>query len=111
DTPVALGMTMTSIPKADLLLATPVLTNATTFNQSGSGSNFGWAPQVVTNFSPSATQASIVATHYSLFDLICYTPINGAGGAGATPCTTSNLSITPKPPPRKTPPPHHTPPH
>ncbi len=82
---VPLGSTMTSIPKADLLLSTPTLANKTTVNQLsppfGSGVTMGWSPQGVTNFDPSDTTASVIATHYTDFDKIIYTEISGTGAA------------------------------
>ncbi|HKB02058.1 MAG TPA: dockerin type I domain-containing protein [Gemmataceae bacterium] len=95
DTPFPTGVTLTSIPKSDLLLATPTLANRTTFVQNAPGVTMGWAPQVVTNFNSSPTYASIVATDYNLFDQIDRTKITGTGGAGATLGTTSALLTSP----------------
>src|SRR5262245_13221001 len=95
DNPIPLGDTLTSIPKADLLLSTPTLANVTTFTQVAP-SAMGWAPQVVTNFAASPSAASVVATHYSLFNFINYTQLTGSGTQtpnGATLGSTGNLAI------------------
>jgi hypothetical protein len=93
DTPFPMGVTMTSIPKADLLLATPTLANRTTRTE-GAPTTMGWAPQGVTNFNLSPTHASIVATDYTAPSQIDRTTITGTGGAGATFGPTSALSTT-----------------
>jgi len=77
DIAIPLNVTLTKIPKADLLLATPTLANMTRFDQAGSASNMGWAPQVATNFASSPTAASIVSTHWDTFGLINYTELTG----------------------------------
>ena len=90
DSPVNKGVTLTSIPKADLLQATPSLSRATTLTQAGP-SAMGWAPQVVTNFDPNPDNASIISTHYVQFDRIVRTSITGADAANATFGTSSIL--------------------
>jgi hypothetical protein len=73
------GSTMTAIPKADLLLATPTIANKKTVTQVASPSvPMGWSPQAVTNFDPNDTVASVIATHYDTFDLVSYWEINWA---------------------------------
>ena len=77
DNAIPLGVTLVSVPKADLLLGAPTLANMTVFNQ-GAPSAMGWAPQVVTNFAATPTAASVIATNYSAFSLINYTELTGA---------------------------------
>jgi hypothetical protein len=78
--PTAAGSTLTAIPKADLLAATPSATNRTTVSQMDPNVTMGWAPQVVTNSDPSPTHASVVATDYTVFHTIDVTPITWSGG-------------------------------
>ena len=87
------GSTMSAIPKADLLLTTPSLTNKKTVTQlQASGVPMGWSPQAVTNFDSSDTVGSVVATHYSTFDLVSYWEINWATSP-PTFSSTTNRSI------------------
>ncbi|HKB06277.1 MAG TPA: hypothetical protein VKD90_29045, partial [Gemmataceae bacterium] len=91
------GSTMTSIPKIVGASLQTMLDNKTQVTQTadifGNGVTMGWSPQAVTNFDPTDTTASVVATHYVTFDLISYWEITGSGGAGATFGSTSNLAI------------------
>ena len=83
DTPTVTGSTLTAIPKADLLAATPTLANAVTFDQSGAAVPMGWAPQVVTNFDPNPARATVVATHFTAFNRIVVTPLTWTGSTFA----------------------------
>jgi hypothetical protein len=78
--PTAAGSSLTAIPKADMLAATPTAANRTTFEQLDPNVTMGWAPQVVTNFDPNPTHASVVATDYTVFHTIDVTPITWSGG-------------------------------
>jgi hypothetical protein len=86
------GVTMTKIPKASLLQATPTLTGATTFNQAANAANMGWAPQVVNNFNAADPTAAIIATHQTQFGKINFTRITGT-----TLGSTANLNIVNNP--------------
>ena len=78
-----------SIPKADLLLNTPVASNSGIF--ANLGTDYGFSPQSATDFGASNGHASIVAA--SQFDpattLQRYN-VNGSGAAGAN---TSNIFV------------------
>ena len=73
------GVTLTALPKADLLLADPTAANRTTFNQAAVAGNMGWAPQVVTNFDPDPSHATVLATHQTQFDKIVVTRLTWSG--------------------------------
>lgn len=90
-TPAPMGISFYSFPKADLLLATPSIANASAKNQPAP-SAMGWAPAAATNFDPSADHASIVATNYTLFNKINLTTVTGTDAANATFGSTSVLS-------------------
>jgi len=76
------SITITSIPKADLLLATPSVANRTTREQSNFG--MGFILQGVTNWAPSPAHGSIVAVHETNFTQVKRTTITGTGGRNAT---------------------------
>ena len=80
----ASGVTLTAIPKASLLAATPTLAGATTFTQPDASVTMGWSPQVVTNFDPNPTHATVVATGYygTEFDQIVVTNAHLVGRGG-----------------------------
>jgi autotransporter-associated beta strand protein len=85
-----------SIPKADLLAPTPTVANMTRFV----GTSTGFATQGVNNFSPGQTAstpgglvASLVLPPPSLTNAVQFTPVNSAGGPGATLGTTTSISI------------------
>jgi hypothetical protein len=77
--PTPAGVSLTAFPKSDLLAATPTAANRTSFDQSGTVT-MGWAPQVVTNFDPNPTHATILATDYTVFHTVDVTPITWSGG-------------------------------
>ncbi|HVK09761.1 MAG TPA: hypothetical protein VM597_13380, partial [Gemmataceae bacterium] len=93
--PTPVGVTLTKLPKADLLLATPTVANRTTYNQAANAANMGWAPQVVTTTDANDTVPAVIATHQTQFGKVNYTRITGA------PLTTSNLNIANNPLPGK----------
>jgi autotransporter-associated beta strand protein len=84
--------TITSIPKSDLLLATPSLSRKTSSNSS---SNFGWSPMPVVDFSPTKGAAVVVGVPNTISNstTLPYIRINGTSGAGATFPGTINLSV------------------
>jgi hypothetical protein len=96
DVPNPTGVTLTAIPKADLLddVNPPTIDFRTTFNQAGP-SAMGWAPQVVTNFDPSPTHATVLATHFTLFNKIVRTPLTWSfAGAHPTASLGTSASLT-----------------
>jgi Dockerin type I domain len=76
-----LSVTLTSIPKADLLLATPTIARRTTREDIGFG--LGYAIQGVTNFNTNPAHASVVAVDIFSFNFVDRTTITGTGGANA----------------------------
>lgn len=90
------SVSVTSIPKADLLLSTPTVANRTTIQQSPGGNQVGFAVQGVTNFNTgqtTSTRANLVATHYNLFGRINLTRVTGTSGANATFGPTAALPV------------------
>lgn len=57
------SVTVVSIPKADLLLSTPDISRRKVVARTLSGANYGWTPQPVTNFSPTATHGSVLGVN------------------------------------------------
>lgn len=99
DLPSPTGSTLTAVPKSELFNPVdPPNIGRSTFTQSGTTVPMGWAPQVATNFDPNATTASVVATHYTLFNRIVRTPLTWSFPAGQAPVaalgTSSNLTTT-----------------
>jgi hypothetical protein len=96
---VPAGSTMTSMPKAKLLSATPAdaLTDKKTVTQLHfppfSTVTMGWSPQAVTNADGSDASATVLATHYTTFNLITHWEITGSANPNATFGAASNLSI------------------
>jgi autotransporter-associated beta strand protein len=86
-----------SIPKADLLGATPTVANMTRF----AGSSTGFATQGINNFSPGQTASTpgglvsslVLPPPSPLTNAVQFTPVNSAGGPGATLGTTTSISI------------------
>ena len=74
------SMTMTSIPKADLLLPTPTLANMTIVEEVWPDLLMGWAPTGVTNFAPQVDHASVLAVDAFDFGLVNRTTITGTEG-------------------------------
>ncbi|MFB3893306.1 MAG: hypothetical protein ACE15C_14935 [Phycisphaerae bacterium] len=93
------SVSLFSIPKIDLLAATPTTSRMTRFDAL-SASTYGFALQPVVNFSPSA-HAAVMAIDNTSSTLLNRTSINGAGGAGATLSAETNISVAsfPAPPP------------
>src|SRR5262245_31470302 len=83
--------TITSIPKADLLLATPSVANRTMREQTSFG--MGFTLQGVTNWAPSPAHGSIVAVHESNFTQVKRTTMTGTGGPGASFGATVALNV------------------
>jgi len=91
-----LSGTMTSIPKADLLQATPTVANRTMLDQPNF--DMGIAVQGVTNFNPNSDHATVLGVDFlSLFpptgNQIDRTRITGTGGPNATFSPTDVLSV------------------
>jgi len=74
-----------SLPKADLLAATPSIANMTRFDQIDAG-NIGVTVQPVVNFGPSSGHAPLLANFApgGTYDQIFRTDISGGGAANAT---------------------------
>jgi hypothetical protein len=85
------SVSMTSIPKADLLLATPSVANRTTVEQTGF--QMGYTLQGVTNAAASPAYASVVAEDTFTFGKVDRTKITGSGGPGATFGPTSIIDV------------------
>ena len=77
------GVSLASIPKADLLLAAPSVANRTTFNQATDSPSLGFTLQGVTNAAASGT-SSVLAASATAFNQVNLTRINGPQAAGAT---------------------------
>ncbi|MBI1323697.1 hypothetical protein GC170_11000 [bacterium] len=84
---------MTSIPKADLLAATPSVARRSTFDQTSFA--LGYILQGVTNFAPisTSTPANVLGINAFNYGQINLTPINGTSAAGATLGATSVLTV------------------
>jgi hypothetical protein len=80
----ATGVSIFSVPKSDLLAATPTVANIASFNNLPFTSQ-GWAPEAATNFgaSPNATVLGVVSPSPSYPVTITSSQITGGGGAGA----------------------------
>jgi len=87
------SVTMTSIPKADLLVDNPTLVNATT--SVDADLVLGWNIQGATNFNSTADHASIVGVDFFFFDAVDRTPITGTDGAFAQLGPTSIIDVEP----------------
>lgn len=86
------GVSLTSIPKADLIAATPNIANRTTFNQAGGSPGLGFTLQGVTNQGPSTT-SSVLAISATAFNQVNLTRVNGPQAAGATLSATTVINV------------------
>ena len=86
------GVSLASIPKADLLAATPNVTNRTIFTQNTDSPGLGSTLQGVTNTSASAT-STVLGVSATTFNQLNLTRINGPQAGGATLSTTTVLSL------------------
>jgi hypothetical protein len=77
------SVTVTSIPKADMLLPTPTVVNRTTVSESVLNDQLGYTLQGVTDFNAAATHGSNVAVDANLFGQIDRTQVTGAAGPAA----------------------------
>ena len=75
------GVSITSIPKADLLLATPTVANRTT--KEDTSANLGFTLQGATDFGASNGHGSILATNNANFGQLNRTDITNVAGSGA----------------------------
>ena len=83
--------TLTSIPKADLLLATPSVANRSSTNRTSSGDT----PQPVVDFSSTKGAGVFVGVPNTINNStsLVYTKVTGTGAAGATFGTASNVTV------------------
>ncbi len=100
------GVSLFSIPKADLLASTPSLANMTSFQNLDANAR-GFTLQGATNFGPPSADnhGVIIAVDNQFFGRIDRTTINGPGGPGATlsPTTVINVAATSFPNPARQP--------
>ena len=78
------GVSLFSIPKSDLLLSTPSVSNRSTFNQATTTPSLGFTLQGVLNTGPSLGHGDIVAVSSTQFSRLNRTNVIGPGAAGAT---------------------------
>lgn len=86
------GVTLTSIPKASLLAATPTTTGAAMFTQTNSA--MGFTPQAPTNYGTGYTGTNVVSISATAYNQAQITPLNNTGAAGATLGTTTTVAVT-----------------
>ena len=86
-----LSVTLTSIPKADLLLPTPTIARRTT--REDVNFTLGYAIQGVSNFNANPAHASVVAVDLFSFNFVDRTTITGTGGANAQFGPTTQYSV------------------
>ena len=79
-----IGATLSSIPKASLLAATPTTAGISTFLQNTASPTMGFTPQVPTNYGTGYSGTKIVSISATAFNQIQVTPISGTANAGAT---------------------------
>ena len=84
------GVSLFSIPKSDLLAATPTLANMTRFDNLDANT-FGFAPQGVNNPDAGPGNGVLVAVDNQNYNYIDWTTINNPGGAGATLSSTTYI--------------------
>ncbi len=85
-----------SVPKADLLLTTPTLVNATQFGSLNPDTTIGYTSQVVTNYNlgqTNSTAASVYAVNNVNFSQVNVTPLTGTTLPGATLGGTSVINV------------------
>ena len=85
------GVSMTVIPKSDLLGSTPTLSNFKQFNQANGA--MGFSPQGVTNYSTNPGHGVIFAIDLNSWNMVDRTTVNGSG-ASATLGTTVNITTS-----------------
>ncbi|HEY2785274.1 MAG TPA: autotransporter-associated beta strand repeat-containing protein [Fimbriiglobus sp.] len=101
------SVSILSIPKADLLLATPSVANISAF-QGESANTRGFTLQGVTNYNPGQTgtmQAQMLSTSSTSGSQLNLTTLSGTSAAGATIVSTVPINVTsfPAPPTAKQP--------
>src|SRR4051812_4831929 len=84
-----------SVPKADLLAATPSLTKLTTSHNTLPAGTYGFTLQPVIDFDPKSASdpEPLVATANSSFGSYKYTKLTGTGAAGATLSSVTTKSV------------------
>lgn len=85
------SVSITSIPKADLLLTTPTVANRTTKEDATVG--LGFTLQGATDFGPSNGHGSIVAVNGNFFGQLNKTNITGVTGSGASFGSTTVINV------------------
>lgn len=78
-----IGISLFSIPKSDLLAATPTLANMTRFDNLDENT-YGFAPQGVSNPDPGSGHGVMIAIDADYYNYLDRTTINNPGSAGAT---------------------------
>src|SRR5205814_1119485 len=93
-----------SIPKADLLLATPTVSRLTHF-ENLNPSDVGYTVQPVVDFGASVGRSVLLAPDADVFGFLNRTNVLGATGAGATVSSSVNITTNPtrQPPPAQQP--------
>lgn len=84
------GVSLFSIPKSDLLAATPSLANMTGF-ENLDPNTYGFTPQGVNNAGAGPGHGVMIAIDSAYFNYLDRTTINNPGSAGATLSTTSYI--------------------
>ncbi len=76
------NMTLSSIPKSDLLLSTPSVANKSSLNST----TVGWSPQPVVDFSATKGAGEFIGVPLTINNStnLIYTRVTGTGSAGAT---------------------------
>lgn len=87
------GVSLFSIPKSDLLTATPTLANMTKF-ENLDDTAYGFTLQGVNNSGPGSGHGVVIAIDNVFWKVFDRTTINGSGGAGATLSPTIKISNT-----------------
>jgi hypothetical protein len=90
------GMSIYSIPKVDLLAATPSVANASIFHGNSTAS-FGEGVQPVVDFAPVKTSARFIGASTNVYPgtttVIHTATLTGTGAAGATLSAASNITV------------------
>jgi hypothetical protein len=93
------GTNLVTIPKADLLSATPTVANRKQLLNRGSITTYGFCLQGINNFDGASTITRTLATNGNGFNALYITPINNAGSSTATLGTPVVKTVTSSPSP------------
>ncbi len=89
------GVSVFSLPKADLLAATPIVSNLSRFDAIDAG-EYGLSIQPIVNFGPSTGHAPILGTSAALGDnVLLRADLTGTGAAGATISPGTMINVAP----------------